>query len=86
VKNLNNVIGQAENANPRLRKFLSFCPHNDNPNIDLSDNDQELLDKLKISDFMEKEKSKSPTSPPNPIRSSTNYKKPFLELPPIDID
>jgi hypothetical protein len=86
VKNLDDTIAQAKNGNPTLCKFIHFCPYEDNSNIGLSDKDQELLDKLKILDFMEKEKSKSPTPPPNPSRSSTNYKKPSVEIPPIDID
>jgi hypothetical protein len=86
VKNLDDAIAQAENENQTLRKFIHFCSHKDNPNIGLSDKDQELLDKLKIPDFMEKEKSKSPTPPPNPSGSSNNYKKPAVEIPPIDID
>jgi hypothetical protein len=85
-ENLDDAIAWAENGNPTLRKFIRFRPHEDNPNISLSDKDQELLDKLKIPDFMEKEKSKSPTLPPNPSGSSTNYKKPTVEIPPIDID
>jgi hypothetical protein len=86
VKNLDDAIAWAKNGNPTLCKFIHFHPHKDNPNIGLSDKDQELLDKLKIPDFMEKEKSKSPTPPPNPSGSSTNYKKPIVEIPPIDID
>jgi hypothetical protein len=35
---------------------------------------------------MEKEKSKSPTLPPNLSRSSMNYKKRTVEIPPVDID
>jgi hypothetical protein len=86
VKNLDDAIDQAENGNLTLRKFICFDPHNDNSNIGLSDKYQELLDKLKISDFMEKEKSKSPTPPPNPSRSSMNYKKLTVEIPSIYID
>jgi hypothetical protein len=86
VKNLDDAIAQAKNGNPTLRKFIRFCPHEDNPNIGLSDNDQELLDKLKIPDFMEKEKSKSPTPPLNLSGSPNNYKKSIVEIPPIDID
>jgi hypothetical protein len=86
VKNLDDAIARAENGNPTLRKFICFRPHEDNPNIGLSDMDQELLDTLNIPDFMEKEKSKSPTPPPNPSGSSSNYKKPTIEIPPIDID
>jgi hypothetical protein len=33
-----------------------------------------------------KEKSKSPIPNPNPTRSSTNYKKPTVEIPAVDID
>jgi hypothetical protein len=86
LKNLDNAIARAENGKPILCKFVRFRPQEDNPNIGLFDKDQELLDKLNILDFMEKEKSKSPTLPPNPSRSSTNYKKPTVEIPPIDID
>jgi hypothetical protein len=86
VKNLDDTIAWAENGNPTLRKFICFRPYEDNPNIGLSHKDQELLDKLKISDFMEKEKSKSLTPPPNPSGSSTNYKKPTVDIPPVDID
>jgi hypothetical protein len=35
---------------------------------------------------MEKEKSKSPTSPPNLRGSSTNYKKPTVDIPPVNIN
>jgi hypothetical protein len=86
VNNLDNAIDWAKNGNPILRKFIRIFPHEDNPNIGLSDNDQELLDKLNILDFIEKEKSKSPTRPPNPSGSSTNYKIPTMEIPPVDID
>jgi hypothetical protein len=74
VKTLNDAIDQAENRNPILHKFIHFCLLKDNPNISLSDRDQELLDKLKLPDFIEKQKSKSPTLPSNPSRSSMNYK------------
>jgi hypothetical protein len=86
VKNLDNAIDWAENRNPTFHRFIRFCPHKDKPNIGLSDKDQEHLDKLKILDFMEKETSKSLSAPPNPTKSSTNYKKPTMEIPPIDID
>jgi hypothetical protein len=86
VKNLDNAIDRAENGNRTLRKFIRFRPYEDNPNIGLPDNDQELLDKLKLPDFIENEKSKFPNPPPNPSRSSTNYKKPTVEIPPVDID
>jgi hypothetical protein len=86
VKNLDDVIARGENGNPTLRKFICFRLHENNLNIGLSDKDQELLDKLKIPDFMEKETSKSPTPPPNPSGSSTNYKKPTVEIPPVDIN
>jgi hypothetical protein len=86
VKNLNDSIDRAENRNSTLRKFICFCPHEDHSNIGLSDKDQELLDKLKLSDFMEKEKSKCRTPPLNPSRSSTNYTKPSVEISSVDID
>jgi hypothetical protein len=86
LKNLDNAIARPVNGNPTLRKFIRFHPHEDNPNIGLSDTDQKHLNKLKILDFMEKEKSKSPTQSPNPSRSSTNYKKPTMEITPVDID
>jgi hypothetical protein len=86
VKNLNDAIARAEDGNSTLHKFIRFCPHEDNPNIGLFDKDQELLDKLKIPNFMVKEKSKSSTPTPNPSGSSTNYKKLTVEIPPIDID
>jgi hypothetical protein len=63
VKNIDNAIDQAKNGNPILCKFISFYPHEDNSNIGLSDKDQEHLDKLKLLGFIEKDKSKSPTSP-----------------------
>jgi hypothetical protein len=85
VKNLDDAIARAENRNPTHRKFIRFCPHKDTPSIGLSDKDQELLDKLKIPDVMEKEKLKSPPPPPNSSWSSTNYKKPTVEIPPINI-
>jgi hypothetical protein len=86
VKNLDNAIDQANNGNPTLRKFIRFHPHEDISNIGLSDKDQELLDKLKLPDFMEKEKSKSPTQLPNPSWSSTNNKTPTVEIAPIDMN
>jgi hypothetical protein len=86
VKNLDDAIDRAKNGNPTLQKFIRFLLHEDNPNIGLSDKDQELLDKLKILDFMEKEKSYSLPPLPNPSRSWTNYKKPAVKIPPIDID
>jgi hypothetical protein len=86
VKNLDNAIDRAENRNPTLRKFNNFHPHDDNPNIDLSDKDQERLDKLKIPDFMEKKKSRFPTPSPNPREPSINYNKPAIEIPSVDID
>jgi hypothetical protein len=86
VKNVDDAIARAENGNSTLHKFIRFCPHKDNPNIGLSDKDQDLLDKLKIPDFLEKEKSKSPNPSPNLSRSSTNYKIPMVEIPPIEID
>jgi hypothetical protein len=86
VNNLDNAIFRAENENWTLHKFIRFRPHEDTPNIGLSDKDRELLDKLILSDFMEKEKSQSPTPPPNPWRSSTNYKKPTVDIPPININ
>jgi hypothetical protein len=52
----------------------------------LSDKDQELLDKLKLLDFIEEEKSKSSTATPNPSGSSMNYMNPAWEIPPVDID
>jgi hypothetical protein len=69
-----------------FEKFICFHPHHDNPNIGLSNKDQELQDKLKIPDFIEKKKLNSPTPPSNPSGSSTNYKKPAVEIPPVDID
>jgi hypothetical protein len=86
VKNIDDAIAWAENGNAILRKFIRFHLHEDNPNIGLFDKDQELLDKLKIPDLKEKEKSKTPTPSPNPSRSSTNCKKPTVEISPIDID
>jgi hypothetical protein len=86
VKNLDNAIDQVENGNPTLQKFICFYPREDNPNIGLSDKDQKLLDKSKILDFIEKEKSKSPTLPLNPSGSSINYKKPVVEIPSVVID
>jgi hypothetical protein len=87
VKNHDNMIDQAENDNPILSKVLCFHPYKDNPDIGLSDKDQELLNRLKILEFMEKENSKSPTLPPKPTGTSfSNYKKPSMEIPPIDID
>jgi hypothetical protein len=61
AKNLDDASAQAKNGNPTLCKFIPFCPHDNNLNIGHSDKDQELLDKLKLLDFMEQEKSKSPT-------------------------
>jgi hypothetical protein len=86
VNNLGDAIDQAKNGNPILCKFIRFPPYKDNTNIGLSDKDQELVDKLKLPDFMEKKKSTFLTLPPNPSRSSTNYKKPAVEIPSFDID
>jgi hypothetical protein len=86
VKNLDDAINQAENGNLILCKLIHFRPDEDNSNIGLSHKDQELLDKLKIPDFMGKEKSKSPTPPPNPSKSSMKYRKPAGEIPPDNID
>jgi hypothetical protein len=72
MKNLDDAIDRAKNGNLTLRKFIRFHLHEDNSNIGLSDKDQEVLDKLKILDLMEKKKSTSPTLPPNP--SSVIYK------------
>jgi hypothetical protein len=77
VKNLENAIAWGKNGNPTLLKFIHFRPHEDNPNIVLSDKDQELLDKLKIPDFMEKEKSKSPTALQINAGLLPNYKQPY---------
>jgi hypothetical protein len=86
VTNLEVAIAWAENGNPTLYKFIRFRPYEDNTNIGLSDKDHELQHKLKIPDFMEKVKSKSPTPPPNLSGSSTNYKKPIVKIPAINID
>jgi hypothetical protein len=86
VKNLDDDTVWAKNGNPILRKFIHIRPHKDNYNIGLPDKDRELLDKLKLSDFMGKEKSKSPTLPLNPSGSSMNYKKPAVKIPPVNID
>jgi hypothetical protein len=86
VKNLDDAIDGDKNRNPTLCKFIRCCLHEDNTNIGLSDKDQELLDKLKLLDYMEKKKSISPTSLSNPSRFSTYYKKPTMEIPTIDID
>jgi hypothetical protein len=86
VKNLEAAIDWAKNRNSTLRKFIRFYTHEDTPNVGLSDNDQEWLDNLKLPDFMENEKSKSSMPGPNPSGSSTNYKKPAVEIPPVDID
>jgi hypothetical protein len=47
VKNLDDAIDRAENRNLTLRKFIRFCSYEDNPNIGISDKDQELLEKIK---------------------------------------
>jgi hypothetical protein len=86
VKNLDDAIDLAKTGNLILHKFICFSSHEDNPIIGFSDKDQELLEKLTIPNFMEKEKSKSPSPPLNPSRSSTNYKKPAMEIHPVDID
>jgi hypothetical protein len=87
VKSLDNGIDQAINSNLIYYKVICFCFHKNNLNIGLSDKDQELRDKRKIPDFMEKEKSKSPTLPPKPTGScSINYKKPSIEIPHIYLD
>jgi hypothetical protein len=83
VNNLDNIIDRADNGNPTLLKFFRLRRDEDNPNIGLSDNNQDLLDKLKIPDFMEKDKSKSLT--PHPNRFSTNYEKSTVDIPPVDI-
>jgi hypothetical protein len=86
MKNLDNAIDQAENRNPTLCKCICFHLYEDNPNIGLSDKDQELLGKLKLLDFMVKEKSKSRTPFPNPSGSSTKYNKPAMDIPPVYTD
>jgi hypothetical protein len=86
VTHLNNAIDWAKNGNPILHKFICYRPYEDKPNINLSDKDQELLDKLKLPDFMEKEKSKSPTPPSNLTGTSMNHLTTSVEIPPIDID
>jgi hypothetical protein len=84
VKNLDDAIAWTDNGNPIIRKFFRFRLHDDQFNIGLSDKDQELLDKLKIPDFIEMEKSKSPT--PYLNRYSNNYQKPTVEITSIDFD
>jgi hypothetical protein len=86
VKNLDSAIDRAENRNPTVHKFIQFHPHDDNPNIPLSDKDREHLDRFNIPDIMEKEKSKSPTPPPYPSGSAINYNKTTVEILPVDID
>jgi hypothetical protein len=86
VKYLDDTIDRAQHRNLILLKFIRFDLHEDNPNISFPDKDQKLLDKLKVPDFMEKGKSKSSTPPPNPSDSAMNYKKPDVEIPPINID
>jgi hypothetical protein len=76
VKNLENTINRAENGNPTLPKFIRILLYEDNSNIYLCDKYQELLDKVKLTDYIEMEKSKSPTLPSNPSGLSTNHKKP----------
>jgi hypothetical protein len=85
VNNLNDPINRAKNENPMIQKFIDFHPYENNPNISLSNNDQELLDKLILPDFMEQAKSKSPTQPSNPRESSINYKKPTVDIRSIEI-
>jgi hypothetical protein len=46
-KKLEEAIDRANNGNPTPRKFIRFHIHEHNSNIGRSDNDQELLDKLK---------------------------------------
>jgi hypothetical protein len=53
VNNLDDAIDEVKNDNLILGKFIRFRPHEDHPNIGLSDKDQELLDNLKIPDIME---------------------------------
>jgi hypothetical protein len=48
IKYLDDAIDRAENGNLIDHKFTRFCPHKDNPNIGVSDTDQELLDKQKL--------------------------------------
>jgi hypothetical protein len=86
VKNLDDAIDRAKTGKLTLCKFIHFNLHKDNPNTGLFDKDQELLNKSKILDFMEMEKSKSLTPPSNLSRSSTNDKKHTIDITPIDID
>jgi putative AlgH/UPF0301 family transcriptional regulator len=44
----------AKNGTPIISKLIYICPHDENPNIGLSDIVHELLDELKLPDFMEK--------------------------------
>jgi hypothetical protein len=46
AKNLDDAIDWAKNGNPTLSKFIRSRPHEDNPNIGLSNKDQDLLAKL----------------------------------------
>jgi hypothetical protein len=50
------VIDQAKNMNPILHKCFRFPLYEDNTNIRLSKKNPALLDKLKLPDFIEKEK------------------------------
>jgi hypothetical protein len=86
VQNLVDAFDRAENGNPTLYKFIRIRPDEDNLNLGISDKVQERLDKLIIPDFLEKEKSKSPTLPPNPGESSTNYKKSTVDISHVNID
>jgi hypothetical protein len=69
----NNTIDQAKNRNLINDKVLIFHSYEVHSDIELSDRDQLLLDKLEIPNIMEKKKSKSSTPPSKPTRSSSNY-------------
>jgi hypothetical protein len=86
VKNLDDAIDWAKNENPTLRKFIHFHPHEDNSNIGLSDKDQELLDKFKLPNFIERRNQNLQLHLQIQMGPSTHYQIPSMEIPPIDID
>jgi hypothetical protein len=87
MKTLDDGIDRANNVNLTLYKVLSFHYYTDDLNIRLPDKNQELLDRPNILDFIEMQKSKSPTSSLKLTKSSSSsYKKPSIEKVSDNID
>jgi hypothetical protein len=66
--NLENTINQAENGHPKLCKFIRLRLNEDNPNIGLSDKDQEFLEITKSTRLYSEEEIKISNSTSKSIR------------------